>query len=347
MSLASLRRLSWLVYKDLLESLRSHTALVVLLSPLLLALLLRTLGSQGDVKPIPVATVSGPDSGIVRNLQQRDQVLQVIPAESVEAARSLLQERKVVLVIEFGPDHDQQMAAGLRPTVRLWSDRSKPTQVALARAYLRDGLREQADQREAARIELQAAGPANRNFWLGSAALMACMSSMVLAASNLVEEKEAGTLQQMLMSPASPTELWVGKLAVSAALGSLAAMLVVALHGLTLATLPGALGLTVAASFVFAAIGGIIGLLANGPAAASSWTGLLFIALFAPASLSETSQALSRWAQVSPAYYLYDGVQRTVLAQESLASQAFNFGVLVALGALLTWFGGRLIGRFR
>jgi ABC-2 type transport system permease protein len=341
-----LRRLSWLIHKDVLESLRSHTALIVLLSPLLLAMLLRTLGSDADVKPIPVATVSGPDSGIVRVLQQHEG-LAVTQAPDVAGAQRLLRERTVVLVIQVDADFDEQIVQGLRPTVRLWSDRGRPTQVLIARGYLRDVLRKQADQVDPARVELQAASPANRNFWLGSAALLACMSSMVLAASNLVEEKEAGTLQQMLMSPASPTELWVGKLAVSAALGSLAAMLVVALHGLTLATLPGALGLTVAASFVFAAIGGIIGLLANGPAAASSWTGLLFIALFAPASLSETSQALSRWAQVSPAYYLYDGVQRTVLAQESLASQAFNFGVLVALGALLTWFGGRLIGRFR
>lgn len=342
-----LRRVLWLVHKDVLESLRSHTALVVLLSPLLLAFLLRTLSQQDDLKPVPLAAVAGPDSGIVRVLQQHPG-LRITSCDRLEQAQRLLSTRQVMLIMQVEADFDSQLLNGERPTVRLWSDPGKPTQVALAREYLRSALREQAGQRQPARIELQNPGDNSpRSFWLGAATLMACMSSMVIAAASLVEEKEAGTLQQMLMSPATPTELWIGKLVVSAALGAFAAMLVVALHGLSQTNWMGALGLTVVASFVFAAIGGIIGLLANGPAAASSWTGLCFIALFAPASLSETSQALSRWAQFSPAYYVYDGVQRTVLAQESVASQATNFAVLVALGALLTWVGGRLTGRHR
>jgi ABC-type multidrug transport system permease subunit len=151
----------------------------------------------------------------------------------------------------------------------------------------------------------------------------------------------------MLLSPAGSTELWAGKLVVSTALGTMAAMSVVALRGTTLSSFGSALGLTLVASFVFAALGGVVGLLAKGPAAASSWTALLFSALFIPVAFSETSELVSRGARFSPAYYLYDGLQRTVLAQESATTLVVHFGVLMAFGALLTLVGSRLLSRFR
>lgn len=341
-----LKRLGWLLAKDLLESLRSHTALVVLFSPLLLALLLQTLTGK-DLKPVRIGVVAARDSGLVRNLS-RNPALLVDSLASLEEAQLQLRQQRLTLVVQVDPDFDTQLLAGQRPLVRVWGDRGHPTQVALAREALRGSLRDQMGQSLPARIESQTmAGKEARDFFLASSVLLASMSAMVIAAANLVEEKEAGTLQLILLSPASPTELWIGKLAVSTALGTLAAMLVVALCGPSLSSFGAALGLTLVASFVFAALGGIIGLLANGPASASSWTGLCFIALFAPASLSETSQALSRWAKVSPAFYLYDGLQRTMLAQEPASSQVYNLGILFVFGVTLTLVGGRLLRRYR
>ena len=342
-----IRRIYWLALKDLLESLRSQTALVVLLSPLLLAMIFRSLLGSEDVKPIPVAVVGPADCGLTRVLEQHPGLAILRRTNTLEAL-PLLHRGRAVLVLEIEPEFDSKLRSGPSPSLKLWSDRGKPTQVALAREYLRGSLRQQAGQTLPARIVSQNVGKSSsQDFWFASTVLLASMAAMVLAAANVIEEKEAGTLQQILLSPASPNEVWVGKLAVSTALGTISAMLVVVLHGATTSGFCVALGLTSVASFVFAALGGIIGLLANGPAAASSWTGLCFIAFFAPASLSETSLALSRWAHVSPAYYLYEGIQRSVLAQESAASQAANFGVLLALGVILTFVGGHLLRRCR
>jgi ABC-2 type transport system permease protein len=343
-----LHRLRWLIWKDLLDSLRSQTALIVLLSPLLLALLMQTMTRRNDVKAIPVAVVGPAESGFFRVLEGHPS-LRVERCLRLDQARQLLESRQAVLCVEVGADFDERLTQGRRPDLKIWSDRSRPTQTLLAREYLRGCLRQQLGTDSIpVHFQVAEAGVGRpQDFWFASAVVLASMSAMVLSAANLVEEKEAGTLQQMLLSPASPTELWVGKLAVSSALGTVAAMSVVALRGPSLAAFWGAFGLTAVASFVFAALGGVIGLLAKGPAAASSWTGICFIAFFAPASLSETSQALSRWAQASPAFYLYDGLQRTVLGQESATSQVVNFTVLITLGALLTWVGARLLRRYR
>ena len=343
-----LRRLGWLIWKDLLESLRSQTALVVLLSPLLLALLMQTMSQPRDLRAIPVAVVGPAESGFLRVLEDHPKLL-VERCPDLATARRRLEHRQAVLCLQVEADFDTRLMAGSRPDMKIWSDPSRPTQGVLAREYLRGCLRQKLGTNSIpVHFEVAEAGSARpQDFWFASAVVLASMSSMVISASNLVEEKEAGTLQQILLSPASPTELWVGKLAVCSALGTAAAMSVVALRGPSVASFWGALGLTAVASFVFAALGGVIGLLAKGPAAASSWTGICFIAFFAPASLSETSQALSRWAQASPAFYLYDGLQRTVLAQESATSQVVNFGVLITLGALLTWVGARLLRRYR
>lgn len=323
---------------------------MVLLSPLLLAALLKTLTQSSDVKPVGFAVCAGPDSGIVRSLQSKPQQFDVRLCQTEAEALELLRRRQVAMVCLFPPDFDSNLLQHRRPTVRGWTDPSRPTQVALGRAYLRGALREQAEQADPARIEIKklgGAGDSSGASWLASAVLLACMSAMVINASNLVEEKEAGTLQQILLSPADSSEVWIGKLAVSAALGTFSAWLVFALHGLSPDSLPGALGLTLVGSFVFAAAGGVVGLLANGAAAASSWTGFWFIVFFAPASLSETSQTMSRWAHLSPAYYLYDGVQRSVLAQESAVTLAEDFAVLLLLALLLTAVGARLVRRHR
>ena len=332
----------------MLDSLRSQTALVVLLSPLLLALMMQTVTRRNDLKSIPVAAVGPTDSGFLRVLDDHPG-LKVQRCADLQSARALLDKRQAVLCLEVSHDFDAHLIQRQRPQLKIWTDSSRPTQSLLAREYLRACLRQQL-QTDSIPVQFQVADAGrgqSQDFWFASAVVLASMSAMVIAAANLVEEKEAGTLQQMLLSPASPTELWIGKLAVSSALGTAAAMSVVALRGPSLAAFWGALGLTAVASFVFAALGGVIGLLAKGPAAASSWTGICFIAFFAPASLSETSQALSRWAQASPAFYLYDGLQRTVLGQESATSQVVNFTVLISLGVLLTWVGARLLRNYR
>lgn len=341
-----LRRLRWLVWKDLLDATRSQVALLVLVSPLCLAGVLR-ITEKDDLASIPVAVVAPGDSGLIRAMVSKHKALMVTRYTNRAEGLEQLRPGGAVLFIEVGKDFDRQLLAGERPEVLVWEGDSRPTQVALARELLRESVGRQGGVKVPARIETPRKGGGTKDMMFLPLVVMAALSAMVVAASNLVEEKEAGTLQQMLLSPAGSTEMWAGKLVVSSALGTLAAMSVVALRGTTLSSFGSALGLTLAASFVFAALGGVIGLLAKGPTAASSWTGFLFFGLFVPVALSETSQTLSRWAKFSPAYPLYDGLQRTVLAQESATTLAAHFGVFLALGALLTLVGSRLLSRLR
>lgn len=343
-----LRRLRWLVWKDLLDAMRSQVALLILISPLLLAWVFKVTDRPGDLARIPVAVVAPKDSGLVRALQFHSQgKLEVSHCFSHDEGWAQVRPGGPVLLIEVGKDFDQQLRDGGHPEVLVWEGGSRATQVALARELLRESVRGQAGQKTQARIEVQKTGGGARDMIFPLLVLMASLSTMVVSAANLVEEKEAGTLQQMLLSPAGSTETWAGKLVVSSALGTMAAMSVVALRGTTFSSFWSALGLTLAASFVFAALGGVIGLLAKGPAAASSWSGLLFCGLFVPVAFSETSESVSRWAKYSPAYPLYDGLQRTVLAQESAATLVVHFGALLALGGTLTLVGGRLLSRLR
>ncbi|MBN9416862.1 MAG: ABC transporter permease [Candidatus Eremiobacteraeota bacterium] len=341
-----LRRLKWLVWKDLLDAARSQVALLILISPLLLAGVMRQTEKKGDLAHVSVAVVAPEDSGLVQAMRNYEEI--VISRYS-SRAEGLAQLRPggAVLLVEVGDEYDDQLLNGGRPTVLVWEGKSRPTQVTLARMLLRDAVNRQSGQKLPARIEAQTEHNGSNDMMFLPLVVMAALSAMVIAAQNLVEEKEAGTLQQMLLSPAGSTEMWAGKLVVSSALGTLAAMSVVALRGTTLSSFGSALGLTLAASFVFAALGGVIGLLAKGPTAASSWTGLAFFGLFVPVALSETSQTLGRWAKFSPAYPLYDGLQRTVLAQESAATLVVHFGALLALGAILTLVGSRLLSRLR
>lgn len=341
-----LRRLRWLVWKDLLDALRSQVALLVLISPLLLAGVTRVTQKEGDLARVPIAVVAPEDSLLLQAMMLRPE-MQVTRCPDRAGGLAQLRPGGAVLLVEVGKDYDSQLLSGGRPTLLYVEGKSRPTQASLARMLLRDVVARQAGQKLPARIEPLGESGGSADMMFLPLVVLAALSSMIISAQNLVEEKEAGTLQQMLLSPAGSTEMWAGKLVVSSALGTLAAMSVVALRGTSLSSFGSALGLTLAASFVFAALGGVIGLLAKGPTAASSWTGLAFFGLFVPVALSETSQTLSRWAKFSPAYPLYDGLQRTVLAQESAATLVVHFGALLALGAFLTLVGSRLLSRLR
>jgi hypothetical protein len=336
-----------LVWKDLLDSLRNHSALVVLLSPFFLAVLFQTLSKPEDLKAIPVALVAPGESGLARVLKQHPG-LELQPVPSRPVALEVLASRRCVLVLEVEGDFDSRLQQGQRPVLKIWADPSRPTPAALAREYVRACLREQGGQRLPARIESQIAAQARPRFnWLASALLLACMSPMVLSASSWSEEKESGTLPLLLLSPLPSALCWLGKCSVAAGLGLVAGLVVVAWVKLPWAVWGSLLLWMSLGSLVFAALGGIIGLLAKGPTAASSWTGLCFIAFFAPASLAETSQSLSRWAKVSPAFYLFDGLQRTALAQESASSQSFTVLALMLFAIILTGLGVHLLRAHR
>ena len=327
--------------------LRTQTALLVLLTPVLLSwVFARTARSEDFRKPIALVVEAAP-SGLVRVLKVSEAVI-VREVPDRAQAEALLRNREGNAILEIPAGFDEQLAAQAFPQLQLHLDESAPTQVAVLREALRAALREQSGQELPADIRVSFEGRRKEgakmkflSLWL----LFALVSSLAVSASSMLEEKEAGTLQQILLSPASLSQVILGKVAAGSLLAGASALFVLLLNAPTGASWSSLALLLLTGVVAFSSLGTLVGILAEGATATNAWTGLLFLALFVPVSLAETSQTMSAVAHWSPAFYLYDGLHQGLVGGSTVNGLAQQIGVLVVMTLAVVAFAGYRLKR--
>lgn len=292
----------------------------------------RTVDKQ-DFKKIPVAVVSQADSGLLRTLSS-DEHLEVTPLSS-EQASERLKTRQVVAVIQIPADFEKEVQAGSFPILQMDLDDSKAQSVALLRQVVRACCQNLAGQEFPADIRVShkpnSQGPQAQRARLGGLwMLMGCLSALTLASSSLAEEKEAGSLRQMLLTPASKTQLLGAKIAASATLAAISGLLVLQFSHLQSPNWVGASALLILGALSFASLGALIGAQTSGSVSSNAWSGSLFLVLILPVTLRETSLTMSTLSLFSPAYYLQEGITQALLGMDGYAGLPPQ-GVLLAL----------------
>lgn len=312
---------------------------LILLGPVLMALLMGRATQESDVKRPGVAVFAPPESGLARVLSASE-LLQVRTVSSAEEGERLLQSRQVAVYLSIPSGFDEQLLNGEVPRLDLSVDATRPTQVALAREALRSALRDQAGQELPADVRVVKATRALLGSQISLWIVFGLMSALTISASSMVEEKEAGTLQQILTTPVPFILVILGKVLVGATLAVLSAGLVLALNSPSHEFSWISVGLLiVTGAVVFSSMGTLLGLFVDGVTAASAWSGLLFVLLFLPCTLGEISQTMSRLAVWSPAYHLHDGLQRALLVGATPGQLGLPLAVLGG-----TWLGTALLG---
>ena len=318
-----------LLFKDLRDMLATQTALLILLTPVALAWILGRTARPNDLRKIVFAVTAPPDCGLVRVMQSKDgfELLEVAEGEGPK----LVERREVVahLIVPEGFDDDLQR--NKNPQLTLLTDEAFPTQVTVLRETLRSAVRDQAGQEIPADIRMTIHGRkvGAELQTLSLMVLFAVIASLAVSASSMTEEKEAGTLQQILMTPATLPQVILGKVAAGSVLAGTSALLVLVLNAPKDASWSGLLVLLAVGVVAFSSVGALVGILAEGATAANAWAGLLFLALFVPVSLAETSRTMSSIVVWSPAYYLHDGFQRSLAGGATLVGLAPHLGVLL------------------
>ncbi len=320
--------------KDLEDAVRSYTLLPMLLVPILLSLFsARALTDSDRLRPT-MAVFDPGNSGLVRFLNaSADNVIRLRPVGSSEEGRNLLLQGKVGAALTVPAGFDEALASGKKLDVDVVVDDSRALQGNQCREALKAAVRE-ADGQElppVIRLErIRQGDKGARQFLLPILATWAVLSGLLIASTSMVEEKDTGTLEQMLCGPVTMGEVLAGKISASWLLGLGTAALVLALNGgwRGLAG-PGFLVLALG-SLAFAGLGALIGLWSPSQATGSTVAGLTFSVLFFPGALAEVSQVMGRAAAWSPGWYFQDGVSRALLAGAGLMELRLNLVVLAA-----------------
>lgn len=321
------RVVSAFAQKDIVDAIRNRYLLGALLTPVFVAVLLRVL-LPGITNVNFTMVVHDPGgSRLVSELRAMPQ-MKVIAAASAEAVPNELEKSKAVGGLAIPANFDADIAAGKQPELVAYiNNKQSDIEQAVFRQLLERQFLTSVKERLPAHLnwidvnkEARAETPAlNLNQMLLPMLLLLtfAMAGALVVPLLLVEEKEKRTLDFLLTSPASLSEIIAGKALTGVVYSVLFAGILLAVNYKLVANWPLTL-LTILLGIVFVvAVGLFMGALFENTMQVNTWAGLVLFVLLAPSFPSLRLPAiLERALHFVPTYYFVEAL-RSALAGTS------------------------------
>ncbi len=161
------------------------------------------------------------------------------------------------------------------------------------------------------------------------------MAGIFLPGSSLVEEKEAGTLAALLVTPVRVPEVLLAKWLLGVSLGSVMAVVTLALNGAVAGNWLAVLAVVLVAAALATVIGLLVGVGAKDSAVMFGIVKGMGMFLFAPA-LFYIFPDWPQWiAMLFPLYWIIEPIWQVSVMGEALSSVALELGVAVAITVVL------------
>ena len=366
------RRIVGLVRKEFAQILRDRPLVFILLWTFTVAIYTSGNSRSADVDRIPTAVYDLSQSAASRDFlgHLRPPYFKIVGYLTAERdVGEWLDTGRASIVVLVPPDFHRCIAAGESAHVQVLTDGALATSATVAIAYIA-GI---SAQYSATLVTHRAGTPAVRvpsiderlrvkfnpnmlSTWFGGLLelmTMFAMVSLLLTSANMVREKEHGTLEQLLVSPARPFEIFVAKmiptLVVVLSLSGLSFLLV--LRPLFHLPVRGSLMLfySGAALFVFAmtSLGMAIAVVARSLAQAMMIMILVLQPMVFLSGAWNPPEAMIPWLRtigmLSPLRYFIDFGYSVILKGSSAAMVGHDLVAIAALGAAMfafsiTWF---------
>lgn len=249
-ALAALRtRLRAQIVKELLSTLRDPRSRFVLIVPPLLQLVVFSYAATLDVKNVDVAVLDDDRGAISRELIQRIEsasfVGELTPVRSLEELQSRIDRQDALLAVHFAPSFSADAASGTG-SVQVLLDGRRGNAAQIALGYLGSIARELSLELATTRGPTSgAAGTAETRVaavtrhWFNPnlvyvwfivpslSGILAMFISLLVTALSIARERELGTFDQLLVSPATSLEIIVGKTVPTLLVGTTLALVMI------------------------------------------------------------------------------------------------------------------------
>ncbi|MBQ0721427.1 MAG: ABC transporter permease [Gammaproteobacteria bacterium] len=224
---ASLRRIVALAIKELLAILKDRKSRIVLIGPPLLQLIIFGYAATFDLNDIPVAVYNEDPSAASRELVARVSGsphfhLQANIEHDAQIA-PLIDNKKALMVLHLGPNFSADLAHGGSSKAQVIIDGRNSNTALLVLGYLRNIITDynidwaQRHGRAKPLATLQVRPWFNSNLvsrWFvvpGIIGLLTLVITTIVTALSVAREREAGTFDQLLVTPMRPFEILIGK----------------------------------------------------------------------------------------------------------------------------------------
>lgn len=216
-----------LAIKEFLALLRDRRSRMVLIVPPIVQLLVFSFAATYDLNNVPIA-IYNQDTGLVsRELISRlegspnFQIIRIVSHEGEIA--SLIDNRDVLLVVNIGPRFSADMLRGISTPVQLILDGRNSNTAMTAMNYLRTILLDfnsswmKKQGQAGPKTVLEISNWYNENLqsrWFivpGIVGLLILVLTLLVTALSVAREREAGTFDQLLVTPIRLVDILIGK----------------------------------------------------------------------------------------------------------------------------------------
>jgi ABC-2 type transport system permease protein len=240
--LESIRRVAALVKKELILVFKDPRMLRSLLVPPVVQCLVFGYAASFDLNNIPYALRDADNSAPSRELAAAFDGTgiyhRVATVENPADLATLLDEGKIILFIEIGPDFEKNLAAGRSVKVRIATDGRNSNTAATALSYASEIVRNFNEKKNAAAGVAAPSAAAVPRVWYNPnletrwtmvpslIATLTLLQTLLLASMSVAREREFGTFDQLLVTPLRPAEIMLGKCIPSILIGFVQATLI-------------------------------------------------------------------------------------------------------------------------
>ncbi|HVQ40390.1 MAG TPA: ABC transporter permease, partial [Pyrinomonadaceae bacterium] len=337
--------------KDLVDAIRNRYILIALLTPLLVAILFRVLlPGINSLNNLTIVVHDEGQSKLVAQLRKMPQI-KVVEASSAGSVKAEVEKSKAVGGLVVPPDFDVEMAAEKQPELTIFVNNKKNMiEQATFRRLVEQHVLSLVKNPVPVRMDWIDVGKepgSNTNrldvnqMLLPLLLLLAFgMTGSLVVPLLLVEEKEKRTLDFLLTSPASLTEIIIGKALTGVTYSLLIAALLLVINHKLIKNWPLTL-LTILLGLLFVVgIGLFMGSLFKNTMQVNTWASLVLFALLAPAFPSPgLPAALETAMRFVPTYYFIDALS---LSLSGTASRRLWGDLALVLTFTLVAFGAAI-----
>jgi ABC-2 type transport system permease protein len=318
----NLNIVSAITRKDLVDAIRHRYLLTALVTPLFVALMFRVILPNANSRDFFTVVVhNGGGSGLVAQLQETPRI-GVVEASSAEAVPKEVETRKAIGGLVIPTNFDSDMAAGKQPQLTVYINNDKNTfEQAALRRLLDQAVRSFAKQPDPASfvwvdIDKEKNDPISGGTSLEQMLLPLLliltfgMTGAFVVPLLIVEEKEKRTLDFLLSSPASLSEIVAGKALTGVVYTLLIAGVLLGINRAFIHNWP-LTSLTVVVGLLFVVgVGLVVGSVLKNTMQVNTWASLVLIVLLVP---SFPSIGITKWfdnaMRVVPTYYLTEALK--------------------------------------
>ncbi len=227
----ALVRLLALVQKEMLAIFGDRQSLRLLIMPVILQVLLFPFAATLEVKNNTLAFVDE-DGGVVtdeilQRLTHTPAFTRVVRLRSEDEAQAWIDRQEALLVLRFGPRFSEAARAGEAAPIQVILDGRRSNSGQIALSYVQSVIAGVSTTTDAggvaAVVSTVADGPiAVRNWYNPNleyfrfilpslVAIITTLSALIVTAMSVAREREQGTLDQLLVSPLTPSLIFLGK----------------------------------------------------------------------------------------------------------------------------------------